>query len=79
MDSSAPVGNERTLPVSATARILDGNAVSAQIREELAQEVKELAARGIRPGLAAILVGANPASEIYVRNKVKSCQALDPL
>ena len=63
--------------MSATARILDGNAISTQIREELAQEVKELAARGIRPGLAAVLVGANPASEIYVRNKVKSCQALD--
>ena len=63
--------------MSATARILDGNAISTQIREELAQEVKELAARGIRPGLAAVLVGANPASEIYIRNKVKSCQALD--
>ena len=63
--------------MSATARILDGNAISTQIREELAQEVKELAAQGIRPGLAAVLVGANPASEIYVRNKVKSCQALD--
>ena len=62
--------------MSAAARILDGNSISTQIREELALELKELAARGVRPGLAAVLVGDNPGSVIYVRNKVKTCQSL---
>ncbi len=56
------------------AAILDGNVVSAAIRAELAEEVKELSAGGLRPGLAAVLVGHNPASEIYVRNKVRACE-----
>ena len=62
--------------MSAAARILDGNSISTQIREELALELKELAAQGVRPGLAAVLVGDNPGSVIYVRNKVKTCQSL---
>ena len=57
-------------------RILDGAAIAAQIRQELAAEVAALAARGIRPGLAAVLVGHVAASEIYVRNKVKTCEEL---
>ncbi len=56
------------------ATILDGNKIAAEIRAEVASEVKDMAAAGIRPGLAVILVGHNPASEIYVRGKVKSCE-----
>jgi methylenetetrahydrofolate dehydrogenase (NADP+)/methenyltetrahydrofolate cyclohydrolase len=58
------------------ARILDGVAISAEIKAEVAAEVKQLAAQGIRPGLAAVLVGHVPASEIYVRSKVKTCGEL---
>ena len=53
--------------------ILDGNKIAAEIRAEVAAEVKDMAAAGLRPGLAVVLVGHNPASEIYVRGKVKSC------
>src|SRR5260221_12530754 len=56
------------------ATILDGNKIAAQIKSEGAEEVQKLSAAGIRPGLGVILAGHNPASEIYVRNKVKSCQ-----
>jgi methylenetetrahydrofolate dehydrogenase (NADP+) / methenyltetrahydrofolate cyclohydrolase len=55
-----------------SAIVLDGNKIAAEIRAEVATEVKTLAAAGVRPGLAVILVGNNPASEIYVRGKVKS-------
>jgi methylenetetrahydrofolate dehydrogenase (NADP+) / methenyltetrahydrofolate cyclohydrolase len=58
------------------ARILDGAAVAAEIKAEVAVEVKLLAEQGIRPGLAAVLVGHVPASEIYVRSKVKTCGEL---
>ncbi len=58
------------------ARILDGNKIREQIMSELAGEIRELKAAGITPGLAAVLVGQNPASQIYVRNKVKTCQSL---
>ena len=58
------------------ARILDGAAIAAEIKREVAEEVKALAERGIRPGLAAVLVGHVPASEIYVRSKVKTCAEL---
>ena len=58
------------------ARILDGAAIAAEIKKEVAEEVKLLAERGIRPGLAAVLVGHVPASEIYVRSKVKTCGEL---
>lgn len=56
------------------ASILDGNKIASDIRAEVAVEVKNLSAAGMRPGLAVILVGNNPASEIYVRGKVKSCE-----
>jgi methylenetetrahydrofolate dehydrogenase (NADP+)/methenyltetrahydrofolate cyclohydrolase len=56
------------------AIILDGNKIAADIRAEVASEVKNMAEGGMRPGLAVILVGHNPASEIYVRGKVKSCE-----
>jgi methylenetetrahydrofolate dehydrogenase (NADP+)/methenyltetrahydrofolate cyclohydrolase len=58
------------------ARVLDGAAIAAEIKKEVAEEVKLLAEQGIRPGLAAVLVGHVPASEIYVRSKVKTCGEL---
>jgi len=58
------------------ATILDGNKIAAQIRAEVAVEVKEMSASGLRPGLAVVLAGNNPASEIYVRGKTKSCEEL---
>jgi methylenetetrahydrofolate dehydrogenase (NADP+) / methenyltetrahydrofolate cyclohydrolase len=58
------------------ARILDGASIAAAIKQEVAEEVKLLAAQGIRPGLAAVLVGHDPASQIYVRNKVQTCAEL---
>jgi methylenetetrahydrofolate dehydrogenase (NADP+)/methenyltetrahydrofolate cyclohydrolase len=57
-------------------RILDGTAIAAAIKEEVAVEVRTLAAQGIRPGLAAVLVGNVPASQIYVRSKVQTCAEL---
>lgn len=56
------------------ARILDGTKIAASIRAEVAAEVKKMAADGVRPGLAVVLVGHNPASEVYVRGKVKACE-----
>jgi methylenetetrahydrofolate dehydrogenase (NADP+)/methenyltetrahydrofolate cyclohydrolase len=56
------------------ATILDGNRIAAEIRAEVTSGVKDMAASGLRPGLAVVLVGHNPASEIYVRGKVKSCE-----
>src|SRR2546430_12192633 len=59
---------------SMAAIVLDGNKIGAEIRAEVASEVKAMTAAGIRPGLAVVLVGNNPASEIYVRGKVKSSE-----
>jgi methylenetetrahydrofolate dehydrogenase (NADP+)/methenyltetrahydrofolate cyclohydrolase len=59
-----------------TSRILDGIAIAGEIKAEVGAEVKALAARGITPGLAVILVGEVPASQIYVRSKVKTCGEL---
>jgi methylenetetrahydrofolate dehydrogenase (NADP+)/methenyltetrahydrofolate cyclohydrolase len=58
------------------ATILDGTKIANDIRGEVAAGVKTMAAAGVRPGLAAVLVGSNPASEIYVRGKVKACAEL---
>ena len=57
-----------------TAQIIDGNALSKKLRLEIAQRAAALRARGIMPGLAVVLVGDNPASQVYVRNKVKACE-----
>ncbi len=57
-------------------RILDGAAIAAAIKQEVAGQVRALAAQGIRPGLAAVLVGNVAASEIYVRSKVQACTEL---
>jgi methylenetetrahydrofolate dehydrogenase (NADP+)/methenyltetrahydrofolate cyclohydrolase len=59
-----------------SAQRIDGKAISQQIREEIRREAQELAARGIRPGLAVVLVGDDPASQVYVRNKAKACEEL---
>lgn len=59
-----------------SARILDGARIREEIEKELASEIAALKACGVTPGLAAVLVGENPASQIYVRNKVKACQSL---
>jgi methylenetetrahydrofolate dehydrogenase (NADP+)/methenyltetrahydrofolate cyclohydrolase len=58
------------------ARVLDGGEIAAAIKEEVKAQVRELAGLGIRPGLAAVLVGHVPASEIYVRSKVQACEEL---
>lgn len=55
------------------AKNIDGVALSAKLRAEIAERAKALTARGLTPGLAVILVGEDPASAVYVRNKVKAC------
>jgi methylenetetrahydrofolate dehydrogenase (NADP+)/methenyltetrahydrofolate cyclohydrolase len=60
-----------TLPT--TAQRIDGNALSSQLRGDIASRTAALRARGLTPGLAVVLVGDNPASHVYVRNKVKAC------
>ena len=57
-----------------TAQLIDGNALSRQLRTEVAERAAALKARGVVPGLAVVLVGDNPASQVYVRNKVKACE-----
>ncbi len=57
-----------------TAQRIDGNALSQQLRTEVAARTAALKLRGITPGLAVVLVGDNPASQVYVRNKVKACE-----
>ncbi len=57
-----------------TAHIIDGKQLAATIREDVAQRVKALAADGLQPGLAVVLVGEDPASQVYVRNKAAACE-----
>lgn len=57
-----------------SARILDGAKIAAEIKAEVAEAVRAMSPSGVRPGLAVVLAGNNPASEIYVRGKVKSCE-----
>src|ERR1700735_2482224 len=71
----APSGN-RTGGFQLPARVLNGNVVRDEIYAELAGEISALAAAGIRPGLAAVLVGDNPASKIYVKSKIDACEKL---
>ena len=56
-----------------SAQIIDGKAVAARVRAQAAERAKQLTARGVQPGLAVVLVGDDPASQIYVRNKTKAC------
>ncbi|MFM2240339.1 MAG: bifunctional methylenetetrahydrofolate dehydrogenase/methenyltetrahydrofolate cyclohydrolase FolD [Pseudomonadota bacterium] len=57
-----------------TAQLIDGTALSRQLREQVAARTQALRQRGVQPGLAVILVGDNAASQVYVRNKVKACE-----
>ena len=57
-----------------TAQLIDGNALSKQLRAQVATDTARLKAQGLTPGLAVVLVGDNPASQVYVRNKVKACE-----
>jgi methylenetetrahydrofolate dehydrogenase (NADP+) / methenyltetrahydrofolate cyclohydrolase len=59
-----------------TARILDGTKIRDQVFTDLTVEIQRLAAQGIRPGLAAVLVGENPASQLYVKSKIAACEQL---
>jgi methylenetetrahydrofolate dehydrogenase (NADP+) / methenyltetrahydrofolate cyclohydrolase len=63
-----------TLASTMTAQLINGTALSQQIRAEVGTRAAALSARGVTPGLAVILVGEDPASAVYVRNKVKACQ-----
>lgn len=58
-----------------SATIIDGKAIATEVRQEAAKRVKELKSKGITPGLAVVLVGDNPASQVYVRNKEAACKA----
>src|SRR5438552_5429179 len=71
--SEVPPGAQRSFMA---ANILDGNKIAAEIKAEVGQQVREMTAAGLRPGLAVILAGNNAASEIYVRGKVKSSEEL---
>ena len=57
-----------------TARIIDGRKIAADIRKEVARDVAELKAKGVLPGLAAVVVGDDPASQTYVANKERACR-----
>jgi methylenetetrahydrofolate dehydrogenase (NADP+)/methenyltetrahydrofolate cyclohydrolase len=59
-----------------TARVLDGTKIRDQVFSELRAEVQRLVAEGIRPGLAAVLVGENPASQLYVKSKIAACEQI---
>ena len=74
--STATASPVETPAAASNPRILDGVAIAAEIKAEVALEVAALAQQGIRPGLAVILVGEVPASQIYVRSKVKTCGEL---
>ncbi len=56
-----------------SALLIDGNELSRKLRAEIARRAAELSAAGVKPGLAVIVVGDNPASKVYVRNKIKAC------
>ncbi|HET8649150.1 MAG TPA: tetrahydrofolate dehydrogenase/cyclohydrolase catalytic domain-containing protein, partial [Gemmatimonadales bacterium] len=57
-----------------SARLLDGAALGRTIRAEVAAEVQQLLSRGVKPGLAVVLVGDDPASQVYVRSKGRACE-----
>jgi methylenetetrahydrofolate dehydrogenase (NADP+)/methenyltetrahydrofolate cyclohydrolase len=56
--------------------IINGKLLAAQIKDQLAQEIQHLTAQGLQPGLAVVLVGENPASQVYVRNKARECEKI---
>ena len=69
----APFAHQRTEDKDVETRIIDGNALGKRLRQAMSERVARLAAAGTRPGLAVIIVGDDPASKIYVRNKVRAC------
>ncbi|RAD82636.1 bifunctional methylenetetrahydrofolate dehydrogenase/methenyltetrahydrofolate cyclohydrolase, partial [Burkholderia multivorans] len=73
-DAARPHSNFPAEPTTMTALLIDGNALSKTLRAQAAERAAALTARGHQPGLAVILVGDNPASEVYVRNKIKACE-----
>src|SRR4029079_7215749 len=66
-------GRVRDMTAAMTATVLDGKAVAARVRGEVAEAAAKLRAAGVEPGLAVVLVGEDPASQIYVRNKTTAC------
>src|SRR5690606_30126264 len=71
-----PVRDPELDTVAVMARLIDGARLSAEIRSELAAKVEELGRDGIVPGLTVVLVGNDPASEVYVRSKTRACEQL---
>src|SRR5207237_9120448 len=69
-DPGDPVGGLRPM----TARVLDGAPIADAIRAEVAEQVKRYRERGQQPGLAVVIVGENPASQVYVKAKGKACE-----
>ena len=64
------------MPTQVQTRLIDGKKIAGEIRQEVGEQVGKLAARGFRPGLAVVLAGDNPASQVYVRNKTRTCAKL---
>jgi methylenetetrahydrofolate dehydrogenase (NADP+)/methenyltetrahydrofolate cyclohydrolase len=71
--SRNPCSTEQPALTSITTRLIDGTALAARLRAELAARVATLKARGITPGLGVLLVGEDPASQVYVRSKTRAC------
>src|SRR5207237_2881548 len=67
-------GPNARLRAPMAARILDGKSLAAQVRAALKRDVEALSQRGIRPALAVLLAGDNPASRVYVKNKARACE-----
>ena len=59
-----------------TAKLIDGKVISEFFRAEYKLRVDRLIERGVKPGLAVVIVGADPASQVYVRNKARACEAI---
>lgn len=72
--SKSPLAQPLNPDLPMTAQIIDGNALSQLLRQQVSQRVEHLKQQGMTAGLAVILVGDNPASQVYVRNKVKACE-----
>ena len=64
------------MPTQVQTRLIDGNRIARYIQQEVSEQVEELSARGFHPGLAVVLVGDNPASQVYVRSKTRNCEEL---
>ena len=64
------------MPIQVQTRLIDGKKIAGEIEQEVGEQVGKLSARGFQPGLAVLLVGENPASQVYVRNKTRACKEL---